>query len=190
MEWLSSFFIINLIGLSANLDNTGVGIAYGLKHFRIPSWFNGIINVIGFFNTLIGVFLASIISQVISPTATGLVSFCVFFSIGFLTIYNRYSGLLYGKNKPVVKIHQPTLRQAIILGFALSVTNIAAGFGAAVAYELLIWPLIISITCWGYICIWIGNVIGNTVFLKMFGQYSSLVAGLIFIVIGLNQLFQ
>lgn len=188
LEWFSSFFIVNLIGISANLDNTGAGMAYGINNFRIPTWFNMIINLIGFFYALVGVYLGSVISQVISPAETGLVSFCVFFCIGIVTIYNHYSSLLLGKNKSETKIKQARLRDAIILGFALSFTNIAAGIGTAVAYEALIWPLVISITIWGYISIWIGNVIGKNLFSNMLGRYSSLVAGLIFIAIGLNQL--
>lgn len=188
LEWFSSFFIVNLIGISANLDNTGAGMAYGLNNFRIPSWLNMIINSIGFFFTLIGVYLGSVISQVISPRETGLVSFCVFFCIGIVTIYNRHSSLNYGKNKSETTIQQLELRDAILLGIALSFTNIAAGIGTAVAYETLIWQLIISITIWGYISIWLGNAIGKNFFSKMLGRYSSLVAGLIFIAIALNQL--
>ncbi len=188
MEWFSSFLIVNLIGISANLDNTGVGIAYGLNNFRIPAWFNMIINIIGFFYTLIGVYLGSVISQIISPADIGLVSFFVFFCIGIVTICNRYSSLIYRKKHSGTKIQQPRLRDAIFLGFALSFTNIAAGIGLAVAYDTLIWELIISITLWGYISIMIGNAVGKNLISKMLGRYSSLVAGLIFIAIGLNQL--
>lgn len=90
LEWFSSILILNLIGISTNLDNTSIGIAYGLNNIRIPFWFNMIINIIGFFSTMIGVFLGYVISQFISQKETGLVSFCILFCIGLFTIYNDW----------------------------------------------------------------------------------------------------
>ncbi|MEH7124724.1 manganese efflux pump [Bacillus sp. JJ1532] len=186
MEWFSSFLIVNLIGISTNIDNAGVGIAYGLKNFKIPYWFNLIINVIGFFFTIIGVFLGYVISQFISQKETGLVSFCILFSIGLFTIYNDW--FVYRK-KSEIKIQKPNIRQGVFLGFTLSITNIASGLGATVAYNSVIWSVIFSITVWGYIAIWFGNSVGNKVFSKILGNYSPLIAGFIFMIIGFKQLF-
>lgn len=189
LEWLNYFIIINLIGISTNLDNTGVGIAYGMKYFRIPFWFNGIINLIGFFYTIVGALFGSVILQFISAKETGLISCCILCCLGIFTIYNGSFGFIFGEHKSEVKIQQPRIQHAIILGFSLSLTNIVGGLGAAVAYKSIIWLMIISITIWGYITIWIGNIIGNTIFAKVLGKYSFLVAGLMFIIIGLKQLF-
>ena len=187
VEWLSTFLIVNLIGISTNIDNTSVGIAYGLKNFRIPIWFNMIINIIGFLSTLVGVFLGYVISQFISQKETGLASFCILFCIGLFTIYKDYSCYTGGKKN--LEMKEPSIRHAVFLGFALSFTNIANGLIATVAYNSIIWSVIISVTVWGYIAIWLGNSVGNTFFSKILGKYSSLVAGLILIFIGLKQLF-
>ncbi len=46
-----------LIGIASNLDNAGVGIAYGIRKIRI-SWFNNfIIAFFGFLFTLLAGFL-------------------------------------------------------------------------------------------------------------------------------------
>ncbi|WP_066315872.1 manganese efflux pump [Bacillus sp. FJAT-29814] len=185
MAWFSSFLILNLIGISTNIDNIGVGMAYGLKKMKIPVWFNIIINTIGFFTTIIGVFLGYVISQFISQKETGLVSFCILFCIGVFTIYNDW----FVSKKREIKIQKLSIRQAVLLGFTLSITNIASGAGATVAYNSVIWSVIFSITVWGYIAIWFGNSVGNRVFSSILGHYSPLIAGFILIIIGFKQLF-
>lgn len=53
----AGLFSIFLIGIASNLDNAGVGIAYGIRKIRI-SWFNNfIIAFFGFLFTLLAGFL-------------------------------------------------------------------------------------------------------------------------------------
>ncbi|WP_349772334.1 manganese efflux pump MntP [Lederbergia citrisecunda] len=178
---------MNMIGISTNLDNTSVGIAYGLKNTHIPFWFNMIVNSIGFCFALIGAYSGSMISQFISPREAGILSCCVLFGIGIFIIYSEYCFLVCG-NKLEVKVGKIGIRQAIFLGFALSFTNIASGFGLTVINESMIWLTIISITIWGYIAIWFGNVVGNRIVTKILGKYSSLIGGLILITLALKQI--
>ncbi len=52
----AGLFSIFLIGIASNLDNAGVGIAYGIRKIRI-SWFNNfIIAFFGFLFTLLAGF--------------------------------------------------------------------------------------------------------------------------------------
>ncbi len=52
----AGIFSILLIGIASNLDNAGVGIAYGIRKIRI-SWFNNfIIAFFGFLFTLLAGF--------------------------------------------------------------------------------------------------------------------------------------
>ncbi|ARO64880.1 Integral membrane protein [Bacillus cereus] len=55
----AGLFSIFLIGIASNLDNAGVGIAYGIRKIRI-SWFNNfIIAFLGFLFTLLAGFLGT-----------------------------------------------------------------------------------------------------------------------------------
>ena len=64
---MNLIFLLVLIGISANLDNLGVGIAYGVRRINIPPLSNLIIAVIAFFigclrfgpELLLAVFLAT-----------------------------------------------------------------------------------------------------------------------------------
>lgn len=188
LDWFKLFIIINLIGISSNLDNTSVGIAYGLKNIRFPFWLNFIVNLIGFVTALVGVYLGSFIARYISSEEAAWVSFSVLCSIGLFIVYSEYGHqLIFGK-KQHIKIQNLGIRQGIFLGFTLSFSNIITGFGAAISNHLFIWPTVISITIWGIITIWLGNKIGKGTISKLLGKYSSLVSGLLFILVAFYQI--
>jgi putative Mn2+ efflux pump MntP len=187
LDWLSTVGTATLVGISSNLDNTSVGIVYGLKNIRIPYWFNLIVNFIGFCSALLGAYAGSIISHFISAREAGILSFCVLFGIGIVVIYTDYC-LRVTDNSRNNKIMKPGIRQAIVLGFGLSFTNIATGFGATITNNYMIWPILISITVWGYLAIWLGNIVGNGIISKFLGKYSSITAGLLLIAIAFKQI--
>ncbi|WP_067934549.1 manganese efflux pump MntP [Alicyclobacillus kakegawensis] len=188
MNWLSSFMIANLIGIGSNLDNCGVGLAYGTKNITIQGWVNAVINGIGFGTTLLGTYSGSLISRYIPEAGAKWVACLVLCAIGIFSLYSAYlQPRMASRPAPSVKLSRPGLKQAVMLGLALSCTNIASGFSATVAHSASIWTTALSITGWGYIMIWLGNSVAIRFFSHLLGKYSSLAAGVLLIGVGIHQ---
>lgn len=188
MNWLSSFVMANLIGIGSNLDNCGVGIAYDTKNITIQGWVNAIINGIGFCTTLLGTYAGSLISHYISAAGARWVACLVLCAIGVFSLYSAYlHPRISSPPAPVTKLASPGLKQAVMLGLALSCTNIASGFSATVAHSASVWITVLSITGWGYIMIWLGNSMAIRFLSRLLGKYSSLAAGFLLIGVGIHQ---
>lgn len=188
MDWTTAFLTLNVIGIAANLDNTTVGIAYGTRGLRIPYWVNFIINIMGYGFAFVGGLFGQIISRMVSVQETNWIACAVLVSIGLYFLYHGYLAPRLFASRTHVTVLRPGWRQALVLGFALSASNLVTSFGATVANYANVWWTSISIALWGYILFWLGNLIGIGVFARLFGKYSSLAAGVILILIGLMQI--
>jgi putative Mn2+ efflux pump MntP len=187
MGWLSVFVSANLSGIGSNLDNCGAGIAYGSDRIEIPHWVNGIVNAVGFGTALLGAYAGKVISHFLTASQADWAACIVLVCIGLFFWYAAYVHPLVSKQRQTVQIKKPGWKDAIILGFALSFTNVASGFGATVANAATIWATTAAITIWGYIMIWLGNKIGIGFLSRLLGKYSSLAAGLMLILVGVHQ---
>jgi putative Mn2+ efflux pump MntP len=189
MSWLNAFIMVNLIGIGSNLDNTGVGMAYGIEKIRFPSWVNIIINFIGFLTAFIGAYMGEIISRYTSQNTAQLVSCIVLCGLGLFILYTAYLHPLISSNETSqIKLQKPGFKQAILLGFGLSFSNIAGGFSATISNTVSLWTTAISITAWGYFTIFLGNIIGIGVVSRFLGKYSSLISGFLLIAVGVHQI--
>jgi putative Mn2+ efflux pump MntP len=185
---LWSLLMANLIGIASNLDNGGVGLAYGTKNIRLPHWVIGVINVVGFCATLIGTYAGGAIAHHTPAKEAQWAACVVLCGIGLFFLYSAYLKPRAARNREQTAILQkPGLKQSIALGLALSITNIGTGVGAALSNAAFQWSVVVAISLWGYVLIWLGNVIGIGVVERLFGKYSPLLAGLLLIGIGLHQ---
>ncbi len=189
MGWMHAFIVANLIGIGANLDNCGVGIAYGSKKIRFPHWVNAIVNAIGFVTALLGAYVGEVISWYISPDVAAWAACIALCIIGLFFWYSAYVHPRISTNKWQMKIERPGWKQGVMLGWTLSLTNVASGFGVTISNtnSTMLWIAALTIALWGYIAIWIGNIVGIGVLSKILGKYSSLIAGLLLIVVGIHQ---
>lgn len=188
MGWLTAFITANLIGIGSNFDNCGTGIAYGSAQIKFPREVMAIVNIVGFCTALFGAYGGQIISHYISAPQAKWIASIVLVCIGVFFWYSSYVHPKISKQKTKIQIKKPGWKEGILLGLALSFTNIASGFGATVANAATLWATVISITVWGYIMMLLGNVIGIGVIAKLLGKYASLVSGLMLILVGLHQL--
>lgn len=82
--YITSLLSILFIGIASNLDNAGVGIAYGIRKIHI-SWFNNfIIAFFGFLFTLLAGFFGNWISLFISDVIANVIGAIVLGSIGIM----------------------------------------------------------------------------------------------------------
>lgn len=189
MTWFSAFLTVNLIGIGSNLDNSGTGIAYGSDRIKFPHWVNAIVNTVGFFTALLGASMGEVVSHYLTVYQAEWAACTVLVCIGLFFWYSAYVHPLVSKKKQKIQIKEPGWREGILLGLALSFTNIASGFGATLADAATLWATVVSITIWGYVMIWLGNVIGIGLIARLLGKYSSFVAGLLLILVGIHQVW-
>ncbi|MDQ0199228.1 manganese efflux pump MntP [Neobacillus ginsengisoli] len=188
MTWLNAFIIANLIGIGSNLDNTGVGMAYGIEKIKFPHWVNIIINFLGFFTAFLGAYMGKVFSQYTSKNSAQLVSCIVLCGVGLFILYTAYLHPRISKETSQIKLQKPGFKQAILLGFGLSFSNIATGFSSTISNSLSLWTTVISISAWGYFLIFFGNIIGIGVVSRFLGKYSSMVSGFLLIGVGVHQI--
>lgn len=189
MSWLGAFITAIFIGIGSNLDNCGTGIAYGSEKIKFPHWVNGIVNVVGFGTALVGAYAGKTVSGFLTVFQAEWAACIVLVCIGLFFWYAGYIHPLISKQTQKMQIKKPGWKEGIVLGFALSFSNIASGFGATVSNAATIWLTVFSITLWGYVMVWVGNIVGIGVVTRLLGKYSSLAAGLMLILVGVHQVF-
>jgi putative Mn2+ efflux pump MntP len=189
MTWINSFIIANLIGIGSNLDNSSVGMAYGIKNIKFPHRVNFIINVVGLIISLLGAFMGTFISRYTSKNTSQLVSCLVLCGVGLYILYTAYLQPFISKEtSQQFKLENPGFKQGILLGFGLSFSNFASSLSATVSNSVSLWTTVLSISAWGYFMILFGNYIGIGFISRFLGKYSSMVSGFLLIGIGLLQL--
>ncbi|MBX6395131.1 MAG: manganese efflux pump [Alicyclobacillaceae bacterium] len=187
MAWLN----LLLIGIGTNLDNMGIGLAYGLRGTKIRHVHNALINLIGVFFALAGTFFGAALGLRVDVRTAHVASSAILCTLGILTMLQ---GVWRTRNRdmgdtrayPVTGARTTTWREAWMLGFALSITNAVAGTGAGLSGSD-IGPTVASIGIWGYLVIWIGNILATKKGAALFGNYRGVAAGLLLILIGLRQ---
>ncbi|MBX6353206.1 MAG: manganese efflux pump [Thermoflavifilum sp.] len=179
-----SWLLVNLVGIASNLDNTGVGVAYGAAGVRFPHRVNLVVNAIGLGAAALGAYAADRVEQLVSPSTAQFVACAILCAVGTWMLLSR--GF-----RPVStsQVAGPLkLQDGILLGLALSFTNLASSAGAALANHGATWRIIFSIAVWGYLLIWAGNRLSRRVLARWLGEWGVIVAGTLLIGIGLKQL--
>ncbi|KFM99076.1 sporulation membrane protein YtaF [Bacillus clarus] len=199
----AGLFSIFLIGMASNLDNAGVGIAYGIRKIQI-SWFNNfIIAFFGFLFTLLAGFLGNWISLFISEFTANLIGAIVLSVIGVFILCQPFLNKQeeeQGKDDSVFMgiLRNPekadfdgsktiSFSEALVLGVALSINNIAGGFDAGVTNLNLWWTAIISGVV-SFICISGFSYVGKRFLAEYLGKWATIIAGVLLILIGIDQL--
>lgn len=212
MDWLLPLFI----ALAANIDNLGVGIAYGSRKIRISLQANLIIALLSFLSTWLAAEVGSIISNYIRLEVANELGAAVIIGVGLWIIIEPtieahqqncqtiselplQSQLVRNYISPTELIHQPEkadvdcskdidMWEAVILGIALSVNAVAGGLDAGlVALPLLVVPILVG--CFSFLTIVIGIYFGRKCVAERMGHQATMVSGILMLVIGLHQLY-
>lgn len=202
MSYLYTF----LIALVNNLDNIGVRIAYSIRGIRIPFLKNLWISLITFIISGAAAYFGELTTVYLNKTVASIISMVLLCVIGFWIILEPY----VKRTKDNIKIesekdfslkgvmHNPEnadrdnssdidLKEATVLGIALSINNVGGGISAGMIglswYFVGIFSAIIS-----FVALWLGNYL--TVFFKKWNleQKASTVAGIILILLGISQI--
>lgn len=185
----ASLIAVNLIGIGSNFDNLGVGVAYGSDRIKFPHWVNALANVVGGTMGLLGAFIGEKVSRLMPATVADWLACFALCGIGIFFWYAAYVHPLLSRKATKLKIPTPGFWQGILLGLIMSLDNIVLGFGSTVSGTASLWAPAISIALWGYIMLWLGHIVGYGIFARLIGKYSSFVAGVLLIAVGMYQVY-
>ncbi len=188
MDWSALLFTAVLIGVASNLDNLGVGMAYGMLGVHFPHRVNLLVNAIGLCTVLAGALGGTLVARYLPAGTSSKVSCAVLMAVGVGYWYAGYLRPRLRRDHRAGRPDPPGWRAGIALGFGLSFTNVANGFGATVSQRALLAPVVVTVTAFGYLNIWLGNLIGIEVLARWLHRYGPLLAGLLMILVALHQL--
>lgn len=200
---LNQFMQVLLIGIASNLDNAGVGIAYGVRGIRISKSANLTIALISMLMTLLFGILGAWLSMYISAFASHLMGAFVIVAVGIYVLYQPFrkvkaTSLQSGHNLIQRILQQPeqadrdhnqtiSFKESIILGVALGINALAGGFDAGVT-DLNIVSTSLAVGFFSYAVLGLTDYIGRNYIAVKFDKLATILSGLLLILIGLYQI--
>ncbi|GMA51323.1 hypothetical protein GCM10025857_26800 [Alicyclobacillus contaminans] len=187
---LFSLFIALMIGIGSNLDNCGLAIAYGTAGMKISHAVNATINGVGLAAAWIGAMAGAEMSRLITVDAAKWLACLGLSMMGCVILYFKYihPRLVPSQSgQSVPAMRPPSIRHGLVIGMILSVSNLASGFSGVVANPSAFWFIVASITGMGYFVIWLGNTLAKRWLAALLGEYASLAAGAMLILLAVCQ---
>lgn len=202
---LHSLITIAAIGVASNLDNAGVGMAYGVRKIYISHVSNFIIAFISFLATFIAGYFGNWISHWISPFVGNLAGAIIIISVGVWVLWQPYLGKKEAPKKKLKKrsfitdlLRRPeeadfdksnsiSLKESLILGIALSINALAGGFDAGVT-NLSILETAAFVGAFSFILLGLAAYLGEKYAAEKLKQNANLISGILLIGIGIHQM--
>jgi putative sporulation protein YtaF len=210
--WLPALFL----ALSSNLDNVGVGVAYGIRKVCIPFASNLVIAVITSTGTLAAMLAGQAIGRFLQPHMARLVGGSLLIGLGGWAVFQG--------SRPVAQRHiaeraetdreirEASLlsrvsmildnpfsadqdfsrhidqREALLLGIALSMNNLVNGVAAGIAG---LEPALVTILVFVFsiVTVWVGMSVGHRFGALVPSRYTGMVSGMLLISIGVYETF-
>ncbi len=202
---MKSLIYTVFIALINNLDNIGVRIAYSIRGIKISMAINLWISVITFLISAFAAFSGTLMSEFLSKQLSSVISMLLLSAIGLWIIAEPF----VKKNTDVVKepggveksvwhvLVNPhnadrdgskhiDFQEATVLGIALSLNNIGGGLGAGmIGLNSLLVGLFSA--AFSFLALWAGNYIADYFMKWKLGNAATIVAGVVLIAIGVEQ---
>jgi putative sporulation protein YtaF len=203
------FVILILLAIATSLDSLGVGIAYGLSGTRVRLSAHVCISSVMMAITWTAVACGNQISRFLPDWVTHLLSAAFFVGVGIwiLAPLARNTWHKRGSAHANRPDHPPTLaevldnpeladrdasrdidvREALLLGVALSLNNIGGGVSAGMIhispFGMASWSVFFNV-----VCLVGGHALGKKLSGTRLSSYAQLLSGLLMIAVGLYEL--
>jgi len=182
-----------LIAAVSNLDNLAVGLAYGARRRTVGAAANLIIALVTMAATAVALTSGRAISHLIPASVASWLGSLIIIAIGVATVLaSRPTIATAGRDspRPAGSLRSPgavSHREALALGFALSLNNLLSGVGAGIAG---VPPLVTTLLAGAFslLCVGGGALVGRWLGRVVFGLRAPLVAGLLLMAIGSSTL--
>jgi putative sporulation protein YtaF len=208
--------IILLMAISCNLDNIGIGIAYGARGVSIPFESNLLIAAITTCGTCIALVFGQSVHIILKPDIAKYTGSLIIICAGIWIIgreiisdheksFNAerdasaapsigkrpFAKIMMILNNPFIAdadlSNHIDLREGATLGLALTLNNIANGVGAGmIGLNIMLLTLLVFIV--SIVTIWVGIKIGAYYGHRIFGRLTGFAAGILLVVIGVYEI--
>jgi putative sporulation protein YtaF len=207
--WITVLFL----AFSSSIDNFGVGITYGIRGIKVGLLANLIISIIAFIFSEAGIVSGQYISKVFPGTLSNVIGAFFLLVIGLRivlltfprknkqiiinnddeSVTNIVTNFLSSPEKADVD-HSGDISsfEAIILGTAVSMNALTNGLGVGLI-GLSPFAISIAASIFSFLAIWLGVLLGKKVAnVKIggwsLGQFSSIISGIILVLIAIHNL--
>ena len=203
---MNFLFHLVILSLAANLDNLGVGVAYGVRRIKVPALSNLIIAGIAFLLGIISVLIGKSIARFFNDAVANNIGAALLIGVAIWVMLpqkqtshsqtesrKKHTSLLELLNNPEEADwdHSATIswQESIVLGFALSVNVFTNGITAG------LWNLdavfsALMMALFSFLTIWTGTWLGEQYGSRWLGNKANITAGIILLLLGIYELLQ
>jgi putative Mn2+ efflux pump MntP len=182
-----------LVAAVSNLDNLAVGVAFGMRNKRISALPNVIIATVTTAATASAAASGHWLAHLLPPAVASALGSLVIITIGGWTVLASLRAapppaalqLARGAHLPCDpdKNNVMACREALALGIALSLNNVASGVGAGVA-GLPPFATALLAGAFSLLCVGGGSHAGRSAGRRLLGPRASLAAGVLLLTVG------
>jgi putative sporulation protein YtaF len=200
---MNGLFHLFLLSIAANLDNLGVGVAYGVKRIKVPPLSNLIIATIAFLFGCISVIAGTYIGHFLSDATANAIGAILIIGVGIWVmlppkkVSAKEDAITHDPPLFIEILHEPeqadrdhsaviSWQESILLGVALSINVFTNGISAGL-WKLDVIATAFSMAVFSYATIWIGTWLGSRYGARWLGNKANIAAGILLILIGLHQ---
>jgi putative sporulation protein YtaF len=206
---MHNFLYTFFIAFTNNLDNIGVRIAYSIRGITITPLINAWISVITFVISFFSAFSGTILSELLSRQMCSIIAMLLLTVIGLWMILEPYIRkqdysilesdqgskksvghiLLNPVNADMDNSKHIDFKEATLLGLGLSINNVGGAISAGLIGLNSFWVGLLSAVL-SFLALWAGNYIA-AVFIKWkVTKKATIVAGILLIAIGIEQIIK
>ena len=212
----SQVLTILLLAISCNLDNVGVGIAYGARGIGIPLASNLLIAVITAGGTGLCIVFGQQTFRFLPTQVAVLLGAALLIGMGVWALRQKIAGPPRGREAPLADEAQDMakeslgrrmllvlknpfladrdssghidLKESLLLSLALMLNNLPNGVGAGLlGLSTLVTTLMVGL--FSILTFWLGIGLGRSLGIHWLGRHAGTISGLLLIVIGLAEIF-
>ncbi|WP_334073505.1 MULTISPECIES: sporulation membrane protein YtaF [Paenibacillus] len=198
-----SLWAVIAIGLASNLDNAGVGIAYGVRKIHIPWYSNLAIAVISFLATLLSGLFGNWMTLWVHPGIGQWVGTIVIVTVGVWVLLQPFvekKAVPQDEEPPILTrlLRNPeeadrdsskslSIGESVLLGVALAMNALAGGFNAGITH-LNVFYTSLSVGLFSFILLAVCSGFGEKYAAEKLGNRATVISGLLLIFIGIHQI--
>lgn len=191
------------IAIASNLDNAGVGIAYGVRKIRI-SWVpNLVIALISGVATYLSGILGVVITQYVPARTASWLGAAVMIGVGVWVMSEpwRKRGARHknARNLMTRILRNPveadfdksatiSMVEALVLGIALAMNALVGGFDAGVFHIGVLWTALM-VALFSFLLLGVSAYLGSHYAAETLGDRATYIAGILLILIGIHQVW-
>ena len=183
------FIGLIILSITSSIDSFGIGITYGIKNTKISLISKFILFFISLIITSISLLFGNILNHIFSSSLSKIIGNIILIIIGVYMLINSNAST---KNSDYDFNHSNLIdpKEALILGFALSLDSFCIGVGTSVyGINYYIFPVLVS--RFQFLFLSIGNILGSRLsnLSKFSNKTSTIVSGLLLTLIALLRFF-